>query len=122
MFVGLTSGKICYWKKKNMEQKFLVDKGKEPELIELESPGAHKGEVTCLIYSKIDSLDVLISASADRTIKLWEPKNLKGNPCFQTIIGHGGTIIYMALIKKVQLLVTSSTDKTMRIWRIDKAR
>lgn len=28
------------------------------------------------------TLDVLITASADRTIKLWEPKNQKGNPCF----------------------------------------
>jgi hypothetical protein len=38
LFVGLTSGKICYWKKKNMEQKFLVDRGKDPELVELETP------------------------------------------------------------------------------------
>jgi WD40 repeat protein len=73
--------------------------------------------VKCMIYSKIEGLDVLITGSADRTIKLWEPKNTKSNPCFQTIIGHGGTIISMALIQKVQLLVTSSTDKTMRIWR-----
>jgi len=28
-----------------------------------------------LIYAKIEGLDVLISGSADRTIKLWEPKN-----------------------------------------------
>lgn len=84
-----------------MEQKFLIDKGKEPELIELESPQAHKvnihvnilmiqGDVKCLLYCRIEGLDVLISASADRTIKLWEPKNTKSNPCFQTIIGHGG--------------------------------
>ena len=38
MFVGLTNGKIFYWKKKNMEQKCLVDRGKEPELVEVESP------------------------------------------------------------------------------------
>lgn len=42
MFVGLTNGKIFYWKKKNMEQKCLVDRGKEPELIEIESPQHHK--------------------------------------------------------------------------------
>lgn len=65
---------------------------------------------------------MLISASADRTIKLWEPKNTKTNKCFQTIIGHTGSILDMVFIQKVQLLVTSSTDKTMRIWRIDKAR
>ena len=70
-----------------------------------------------LIYTRIDGLDILISGSADRTIKLWEPKNTKSNPNFQTIIGHGGTVISMAYIAKVQLLVSSSTDRTMRIWR-----
>lgn len=67
-------------------------------------------------------MDVLITGSADRTIKLWEPKNVKTNPCFQTIIGHGGTVISMTYVKKVELLISSSTDRTMRIWRIDKAR
>jgi hypothetical protein len=33
-----------------------------------------KEDVKCLIYAKIEGLDVLISGSADRTIKLWEPK------------------------------------------------
>jgi len=65
---------------------------------------------------------VLITGSADRTIKLWEPKNPKTNDPFQTIIGHEGSILDMVYISKVQLLVTSSTDKTMRVWRLDKAR
>jgi WD40 repeat protein len=55
-------------------------------------------------------------------VKLWEPKKNHANKCFQTIIGHSGSILDMVYIDKVQLLVTSSTDKTMRIWRIDKAR
>jgi WD40 repeat protein len=55
----------------------LIDKGKDPELVELDAPASqlHKGDVMSLIYAKIDGLDVLISGSADRTIKLWEPKN-----------------------------------------------
>ena len=75
-----------------------------------------------IIYTKIEDLDVLITASADRTIKLWEPKNQKTNNPFQTIIGHTGTILDMVYIQKVQLLVTSGTDKTMRIWKLDEAR
>ena len=96
--------------------------------MELDAPTSqlHKGDVMSLIYAKIDGLDVLISGSADRTIKLWEPKNAvkasatAGGPkpqpsagqsqsggggqaqaasaCFQTIIGHGGSIIAMAFI------------------------
>lgn len=67
-----------------MESRCLVNKGKEHEQIELESPTAHKGDIRKLIYTKIEGLDVLISASADRTIKLWElePKNNKTNKCF----------------------------------------
>jgi len=64
----------------------------------------------------------LITASADRTIKLWEPSNVKSNPCFQTIVGHEGSILDMVYIEKVNQLITSSTDRTMRIWVIDQSR
>jgi len=38
LFVGLSSGKIFYYKKKNMENRYLVQSGKEHERVELESP------------------------------------------------------------------------------------
>ena len=65
---------------------------------------------------------MLISGSADRTIKLWEPKNTKSNKCFQTIIGHQGSILSMVYLPMIQTLISSSTDNTMKIWRIDQAR
>ena len=37
LFVGLSNGKIFYYKKKNMESKNLVASGKEHEQIELTS-------------------------------------------------------------------------------------
>lgn len=58
-----------------MESRHLVDRGKDLEQVELDSPQSHKGEVRRLIYTSIEGIDVLISGSADRTIKLWEPKN-----------------------------------------------
>jgi WD40 repeat protein len=78
--------------------------------------------VSQLLYTEIDGKDVLISGSADRTIKLWEPKNTKSNKCFQTIIGHQGSILNMIYMPMIETLISSSTDKTMKIWRIDKAR
>ena len=56
-----------------------------------------------MICAKINEgeLDVLITASADRTIKMWDPKTVKGNPCIQTITGHAGTILDMVYIEKI---------------------
>ena len=113
LFVGLSNGSIFYYKKRNMDSKLLVNKGKELDQVELTSPQAHKvnhlillitvvqGSVRKLIYTQIVGLCELISASADRTIKLWEPKNTKSNKCFQTIIGHNGSILDMVYIQKV---------------------
>ena len=73
---------------------FLVDRGKDPELLEIQSINRHKvsyflpqfydvqGEVRCLLYEVVEGMNILISGSADRTIKLWETKNPKSNPCF----------------------------------------
>ncbi len=96
-------------------------KGKKVECFPIESQDNHKGEIRKIIYTTMNdgTLDVLITASADRTIKMWEPKNTKKDPCFQTIVGHEGTILDMVYIDKVQQLITTSTDRTMRIWIID---
>jgi WD40 repeat protein len=120
--VGLSNGKIFYYKKKGMESRHLVASGKEHEKVKLESAMSHKGEIRRIIYTQIDGLDVLISGSADRTVKLWEPKNTKADKCFQTLIGHKGTIIDMIYLDKVKQLITSTTYGEMHIWRIDQAR
>ncbi len=90
--------------------------------MDLTSQMTHKGEVRRLIYTQIDGLDVLVSGSADRTVKLWEPKNAKADKCFQTLIGHKGTIIDMVYLPNVKQLITSTTSGDMHIWRIDPAR
>ena len=111
------------YKKRSTDNKYIVQKGKQLEQVPLESPQGHKGEIRKLIYVKIEEMWVLISASADRTIKLWEPNSgNKTNKCFQTIIGHERAVLDMTYMAKVQLLFTSSADGTMRIWRIDPAR
>lgn len=124
IFLGLTNGEIYYYKAKGIDGKSIFLKNKQFDVFQIESPHAHKGSIRKLIYTKMNDgkLDVLISASSDRTVKLWEPKNTKGNPCFQTIVGHEGSILDMAYIEKVQQLITSSTDRTMRIWIVDQAR
>lgn len=127
LYLGLSNGKLCYYKSKNIEQKSIFGKGKDPQREPIESVNGHKGEIRKIIYAQVNegAREVLITASSDRTIKLWEPKpdkNSKSNPCFQTIVGHEGSILDMAYVPRVDQLITSSTDKTMRIWKIDTAR
>lgn len=98
MFVGMTNGKIFFFKKRHQDFKSLLD-SKETEKITLDQTNAHKvsetfnisvtefnfiqGDVRKLIYTRIEGLDVLISGSADRSIKLWEPMNAKtAGKCF----------------------------------------
>lgn len=84
IFLGLTNGKLCYYKPKGLDGKSIFLKSKQHECIKIESPHGHRGRISKIIYTKMNDgkLDVLITASADRTIKLWEPKNAKSDPCF----------------------------------------
>ena len=80
LFLGLSNGKLFYYKSKSLDQKSIFNKGKDPEITEIiseTSNSSHKGEIRKMVYTKMNDgkLDVLITASADRTIKLWEPKN-----------------------------------------------
>jgi WD40 repeat protein len=84
LFLGLSNGKLFSYKSKNIEQKSIFCDGKFPDMQEIDSPNCHKGEIRKIIYAKVNNntLDVIITASSDRTIKLWEAKNVKSNPCF----------------------------------------
>lgn len=46
LFVGLSNGKIFLYKKKVMDSKLIVERGKDHEAIELVSPTAHKGRIS----------------------------------------------------------------------------
>jgi WD40 repeat protein len=66
-----------------MDSYCILNSPKDPDIVDFHSKKNHKGTVTCLLYTQLNDLDVLISGSADRTIKLWETKNLgKQEPCF----------------------------------------
>lgn len=83
IYVGLTNGKIYMYKARSSENKSMFAQGKDPDVTLLESSSPHRGEVRKMICTKIneETLDVLFTASADRTVKMWDPKNTKGNSC-----------------------------------------
>ena len=62
--------------------------------------------------------DSIISASRDRTVKMW---NLEEGSCFQTLIGHTGSILALAVGLNNEL-VSGSFDKTIKIWNTDTGK
>ncbi|SFV86293.1 High-affnity carbon uptake protein Hat/HatR [hydrothermal vent metagenome] len=57
----------------------------------------------------------LISASADKTLKLWD---LNGQ-CLQTFKGHSGLVLSANFSPDGQTLISASADKTLKLWGLN---
>lgn len=57
--------------------------------------------------------ETLVSASADKTIKVW---NLKTRKVMRTLVGHTDTIRAIALNQNEQVLVSGGADQKIKIW------
>lgn len=57
----------------------------------------------------------IASASADRTIKLW---NLQGN-CLGTFQGHTKSVTSISFSPNDKIIASASLDKTIKLWDID---
>lgn len=64
---------------------------------------------------------ILVSASQDQTLKLWQisPNLQVGNQSdpIQTLTGHTGGIGTVAYSPSEDLIVSGSTDGTIKLWR-----
>lgn len=58
---------------------------------------------------------ILASASADKTIKLW---NLNNGENKHTLRGHSSFVNYIVISPDGQTLVSASADKTIKLWNI----
>ena len=61
-----------------------------------------------------DSEVRVITASADRTIKLWS-----GEKCERTYTGHADVVRDLALVGDVGCFLSCSNDSTVRMWQLD---
>jgi WD40 repeat protein len=76
----------------------------------------HTAPVTALVFSG-EQRSLLFSASADRSIKLW---NLGNATEAYTLRGHGNIVTALALSPKTRhTLVSGSTDRTVKLWEPD---
>ena len=84
---------------------------------------SHNGDVKHLAFSP--SLPLLLSASYDDTLKLWEEDpNDDDWHCANTFIGHAGTVWAMDWAKVAGLedyFVSVGDDMSVRFWKIDGA-
>jgi WD40 repeat protein len=80
-----------------------------------------QGAVTslcCLRPTAHFMMPLIVTGSADRCIKLWDPR--RGNPIepsilIQTLYRHAGTVT--ALVSCSDQIISGSTDRTVRLWR-----
>lgn len=75
----------------------------------------HKSKV----YSEAEFGQILVSASADKTIKIWR---LETGELLQTLNGHSAAVNSVAISPDGEFIVSGSSDKTIKIWQIFKGK
>ena len=89
----------------------LSDKSLENIISKYRNPRSHDNVIYVLVSS--NKGDLLISGSADQTIKVWNA--VTGSLKF-TLSGHTGSVRTLAISPCDRILISGSADRTIRIW------
>ncbi|WP_414550925.1 toll/interleukin-1 receptor domain-containing protein, partial [Anabaena sp. CCY 0017] len=84
---------------------------------ELNSLEGHSGTVMSVSFSPDGK--TLVSASYDKTIKLW---NLDTGKEIRTLSGHTNTVRSVSFSPDGKTLVSGSQDKTIKLWNLDTGK
>ncbi|KAJ4460010.1 hypothetical protein PAPYR_3720 [Paratrimastix pyriformis] len=105
LFIARSNGQIDVYKK--------IQAAKRVETPSLTLHG-HGGPVYCLLW--LERYSLLMSGSADRTIRAWDPfsPNKPQGTVVQTLVGHTGSVFSMA--DYGMYVFSSSADCTIRVW------
>ncbi len=104
-----SNGTIKLWDLQDCQAKNFKDC--QPKSLIDSNGKAHTDEVYSIGFSHNNSF--LVSASADRTIKLW---SLKDSKLLNTMLRHEREVRSVSFSHDSNLLVSASTDKTVKLW------
>ncbi len=74
----------------------------------------HTGKVLSLAFSPRNG-NLLVSASLDRTIKVW---NVANGRCVNTLTEHKGAVNCVEFSSNGKMLVSGSADATIKLWNM----
>lgn len=82
----------------------------------------HTSQVNSASYSPDEN--TIISASSDKTVKIWDLNSTKDNKtsCLKTIKGHHGGVNYASFDKEGRKIVSASKDHSIRVWNINSGK
>ena len=112
---GDTKGKIKSWDCINMEEKYQVGLGlyseQQVSALHSRSLGLHRDIILDII--ELEGLDVIASASIDRTIKLWDLTTAKLK---RTLVGHSKGVRQIAYSSEYRFLFSVGFDFDVLVW------
>lgn len=73
----------------------------------------HRRGVWCVRFSPVDK--ILLSSSADTTIKIWSISQLN---CLKTFEGHDSSVLRVEFLSRGMQIVSTSGDGLMKLWTI----
>lgn len=123
VILGMSDGGILVWKDLTRDPadaawtRQVVDK----KPVHFKPSNGHKGTIHQLLY--LPKYDVIVTGSADRTIKVWDPwaKEVEKG-MVQNITDHGGTVLAIIPFDEGRMLISSGTDMRVKIWAPEEGR
>ncbi len=90
---------------------------------QLYTMAAHKSLVSRVRYAQCETGPVLLTASYDKSVKLWSTEKLAGNSpgaqLLSCLEGHEGRVMGADLMPATGHVVSVAYDRTIKIWKMD---